>query len=83
MCSVLLGCQKVLLGSKPESLGGLVGVFFGWLLLEIAAETFSMRFFLSIRHISSRNFPRKNNIFSPKYCLARNKVLQPNLKLFN
>lgn len=83
MCSVFLGCQNMLLGSKPESLGGLAGVFFGRLLLEIAAETFSMRFFLSITHISSRNFPRNNNIFSPKYWLARNKVLQPSLKLFN
>jgi len=60
---VLLSCQKGLLGSKPAALGGLVGVFFGRLLLEIDAEIFSLRFFLSIRHISSRNFPRHNNVF--------------------
>lgn len=72
MCGVLLGCQKLLLGSNPEALGGLVSVCFGRLLLEIAAETFLLRFFLLLTYTSSKNFPRKKKkyIFFPSETLA-------------
>lgn len=70
MCGVLLGCQKLLLGSNPEALGGLVSVCFGRLLLEIAAETFFTEFF-SLTYLYFQKLSKKEkNIFFPSETLA-------------
>lgn len=71
MCGVLLGCQKLLLGSNPEALGGLVSVCFGRLLLEIAAETFFTEFFsLTYIYFFQKLSKKEKNIFFPSETLA-------------